>query len=97
TKFPTIVFKSTKITPGNDGAFTVVGDLTIHGVTKPVTLAGKMLGTATDGRGRKHIGYTASGTIDRRDFGISFMGSMGGALIAGTDVTLEIESEMVSR
>jgi polyisoprenoid-binding protein YceI len=95
-QFPTIVFVSTKVS-GTPEAFTVVGALTIHGVTKDVTLTGKALGTITDSRGNVHIGYEATTTFDRRDFGLTFMGQNGGALIAATDVSITLEVEAISR
>jgi polyisoprenoid-binding protein YceI len=95
-KYPTIVFRSTKIT-GTPEAFTAVGDLTVHGVTKPVTLAVKTLGTLADSRGNQHIGYEATTSLDRTDFGVSLMSQSGGALIAGTTVSITIDVEAISR
>lgn len=93
--FPTITFSSTQIS-GSTEAFTIVGNLTIHGVTKSVTLAAKMLGTTTDSRGRVHAGYEATTTIDRRDFGLVSMSASGGALIAATDVSIALEIEAIA-
>jgi polyisoprenoid-binding protein YceI len=95
-KFPTMTFVSKTIT-GTPQAFTVVGDLTMHGVTKPATLTGKLLGKITDPRGRTHVGYTASATIDRRNWGLNFAGAPGGNLIAGYDVTIDANVELVSQ
>ena len=67
-KFPAMTFVSRQIT-GTPESFTVVGDLTMHGVTKPVTLAAKEEGKMTDGRGRTHFAYSASTTVDRRELG----------------------------
>jgi len=93
--FPAITFASTQIS-GTPDAFTVVGNLTLHGVTKSVTLAAKTLGTTTDGRGRRHVGYEVTTKIDRRDFGLTLMSQSGAALIAGTDVAITIEVEAVA-
>ena len=95
-QYPTIVFTSTKIS-GTGDAFTIVGDLTIHGVTKSVTLEAKALGSMTDARGNQHIGYEATTSFDRRDFGMTYMGQNGGALIAGTGVSITIDVEAISR
>jgi polyisoprenoid-binding protein YceI len=96
-KFPTMTFVSKTIT-GTSQAFTIVGDLTMHGVTKPVTLTAKTLGKMTDARNRTHVGYSASGTLDRRDWGLNWgKTAPGGALIAGNDVTLDINVEVVSK
>ncbi len=96
-KFPTMTFVSKAIT-GTPQAFTMVGDLTMHGVTKPVTLSAKTIGKMTDARGRTHVGYTATGTLDRREWGLNWGHTTpGGALIAGNDVTLDINVEVVSK
>jgi polyisoprenoid-binding protein YceI len=92
---PTITFAGTKIS-GTSEAFTVVGNLTIRGITKSVTLAAKALGTTTDGRGRVHAAYEATTTVDRRDFGMTTLSQSGGALIAGTDVSITLEIEAVA-
>ena len=95
-KYPTITFVSTAAHPGTGGAFKLDGNLTMHGVTKPVTLDGKVLGSIVDSRGRKHIGFSATATVDRRDFGLLWGKTMpGGALIAGNDVTITINAEGV--
>ena len=93
--FPAMTFASTQVS-GTLDAFTVVGNLTIHGVTKNVTLAAKTLGTTTDGRGRRHVGYEATTKIDRRDFGLTLMSQSGTSLIAGTEVTISIEVEAIA-
>ncbi len=96
-KFPTITFVAKQIT-GTPQAFKIVGDLTMHGVTKPVTLNGKEVGKITDTRGRTHIGYSASGTLDRRDWNLVWGRTvLGGALIAGNDIALDLNVEAVSK
>jgi len=95
-KYPTITFKGTSVQPGSNGTFKLAGDLTLHGVTKPVTLEGKVEGSLVDSHGRRHIGYSASTTIDRRDFGLLWGHTTpGGALIAGNDVTITLNAEGV--
>jgi polyisoprenoid-binding protein YceI len=94
TKYPTITFKSTSVVPGQNGAFKLIGDLTIHGVTKPVTLDGKVVGSIVDGHGHRHVGYTATTTIDRRDFGLTWGHTTpAGVYIVGNDVTITINAE----
>jgi polyisoprenoid-binding protein YceI len=96
-KYPTMTFVAKSIA-GTPQAFTVTGDLTMHGVTKPVTLNAKELGKMTDARGRTHVGYTATGTLDRRDWGLNWgRTTPGGSLVAGNDVTLDINVEAVSK
>ena len=96
-KHPTMTFVAKSIT-GTPQGFSVVGDLTMHGVTKPVTLAAKELGKLTDARGRTHIGYSATGTLDRRTWALNWgRTTPGGSLIAGNDVTLDLNVEIVSK
>jgi polyisoprenoid-binding protein YceI len=95
-KYPTMTFVSKKI-EGTPGAFTISGDLTFHGVTKPIALAAKLEGKVTDGKGRTHLGYTATATIDRRDWGLNWGKTNGGALIVGNEVTISLTVEAVSK
>ena len=96
-KYPTITFVSRQVS-GTPESFTVVGDLTMHGVTKPVTLAAKEEGKMTDGRGRTHYAYSASTTIDRRDWGLNWGHTTpGGSLIAGNEVTIGLTIEVVAK
>lgn len=71
-QFPTITFKSKSVTKVDDKTSTVVGDLTLHGVTKPVTAKVSYVGTGKDPQGNTLIGYEASLTIKRSDFGITY-------------------------
>jgi len=92
-KYPTMTFVETGA-KGKPEAFTMTGDLTIHGVTKPVTLQSKLDGTAVL-RGKRHFAYSGTTTIDRRDFGMTFGPLLDNALIAGYEVTIDIETDVV--
>lgn len=71
-KFPTITFVSTKITPTGKDSATVAGDLTMHGVTKPVTLTAHFVGAGTNPLSKKYnIGFEATGTVKRSEFGVA--------------------------
>jgi polyisoprenoid-binding protein YceI len=96
-KYPTITFKSTAVERAAGGAFKLSGTLTLHGVTKPVTLDGKVEGALVDSKGRRHVGYSATTTIDRRDFGLTWgKTAPGGAFIAGNDVTIALNAEGIA-
>jgi len=96
-KYPTMTFVSRTVT-GTPQGFTVVGDLTIHGVTKPVTLNAKEIGKMTDARNHTHVGYDATATLDRRDWGLNWgKTTPGGSLIAAYDVTINLNVEIVSK
>jgi polyisoprenoid-binding protein YceI len=98
SQFPTITFVSTRVDGTAPGGFTITGNLTMHGVTKPVTLAAKLEGQMTDQRGRTHVAYSATTTVDRRQWGMDWgKTTPGGSLIAGNDVTITITVEAVSK
>jgi polyisoprenoid-binding protein YceI len=71
-QFPTIAFKSQSVTKAGDG-YDVTGDLTLHGVTKPVKVKVVPTGKAKDQRGTPIAGIEATFTIKRTDFGMSNM------------------------
>jgi len=96
-KFPTMTFTAKSIT-GTPQALSITGELTMHGVTKPVTFSAKEIGKMTDGRNRTHIGYSATTVLDRRQWGLNFGATTpGGALVAGNDVTIDLNVEIVSQ
>lgn len=91
-KYPTLTFKSTRIEAAGPGKLKAVGDLTIHGVTKEVTL--EIDGPSQpvkDPKGITHIGASATTTVNRQDFGMSGLQGM-----IGNDVTLTIDTEMIA-
>lgn len=87
-KFPTITFKSAKLTAGADGAITLAGQLTMKGVTKDVTFSGKVLGVM-DGKRGKRVGFKLSTTINREDFTVDWNRPLdGGGLVVSKDVEI---------
>ena len=94
-KFPTITFKSTKVEAGKDGALTVTGDLNMHGVTKPVTLEGSITKAITDPWGNTRRGASFTGKLDRKAWGISWSKIADVGAVAGDEVKLDIQAELV--
>ena len=93
-KFPEITFKSTKVTPKGKDAFDVAGDLTMHGVTKPVVLAVSYLGDIKDQMGNDKVGFEATTTLNRQDFGIKWNKVLDqGGYVLGDDVKVTINLE----
>jgi polyisoprenoid-binding protein YceI len=87
-QFPTASFTSTSVS-GTAGHLTVTGDLTLHGVTKPVTLDVEGPGGPINGMGNKqHEGYSATATVNRKDFGV---GAKTGNGMVSDEVKLVIE------
>jgi polyisoprenoid-binding protein YceI len=90
-KFPTMTFRSTKIESAGSGKLKIAGDLTIRGITKPITL--DVEGPSKpfdDGHGHLHMGVSGSATVNRTDFGMT--GYQG---VVGNDVMLTIDAELV--
>lgn len=93
-KFPQITFKSTKIVKAGKG-YKVTGDLTMHGVTKPVTLDVTLSDAITNPWGKQVRGVKVSGKIKREDFGVSWNKSLDkGGVVVGNEVTLDIKLEL---
>lgn len=90
-QFPTITFVERSV-KGTPDAFTLTGDLTIHGVTKTVDLACKVGGVATI-NGKKHVAFTGTATVDRRDFGMTLIKLLDNQLFAGFQVTISLEAD----
>jgi polyisoprenoid-binding protein YceI len=95
-EFPTLTFRSTKVDLGSSGDWKVNGDLTIRGVTRPIVLDVEFEGVIDDPWGNQRLGFTASGEIDRNDFGVSFNAALEtGGFVVSPKVKLEIEAEAV--
>jgi polyisoprenoid-binding protein YceI len=93
---PTITFVSTAVAADGKGAWKVSGDLTIRGTTRPATLDTSIEGVVQDPYGNHRVGFSATTTIDRDEFGVSFGAVMeAGGLVVGKRVTIEIEAEAV--
>ncbi len=93
-KFPTITFKSTKITKGEGNALKAEGDLTIHGVTKPVVLNVEYTPETLAG-GKMIRGLTATTKINRKDFGLNWNKTIeAGGVMVGDEVTITVEAEL---
>jgi polyisoprenoid-binding protein YceI len=96
-KYPSIVFKSKHAQSAGAGAFRLVGDLTMHGVTKEVSL--DVQGPTPEVRdldGHTRIGASATTTVDRRDFGLVYNELIeGGGAIVSNDVRITIDVEIM--
>jgi polyisoprenoid-binding protein YceI len=98
-KFPTITFKSRKITPAGDKRWQVTGDLTMHGVTREVTLDVEgPTAEVKDPQGNVRAGATATTKLSRKDFGITWSKALdGGGLVLGDEVKVTIDVEAVKK
>jgi polyisoprenoid-binding protein YceI len=94
-EFPTMDFVSTGIRTEGDDLF-IDGDLTLRGVTKPVTLKGEFGGIMTDGYGQVKAGASASTKIDRTEFGVNWNAALeAGGFTLGNEVSINLEIQVV--
>ncbi len=97
-KYPTIAFKSTKVESAGAGKLKVTGDLTMHGVTKPVVLAvDGPTAEIKDPWGNTRRGLSASTTINRRDWGLTWGKVVDAGPVVGDEVKIEIEAELIKQ
>jgi polyisoprenoid-binding protein YceI len=90
-EFPTMTFRSTEFSVDGDD-FTVVGDLSLRGVTKQVTLKGEFGGIITDGYGQTKAAASATTKINRHDFGVSWNAALeAGGMTLGDEVTISLD------
>jgi len=93
-KFPTFTFVSKSFTPDGDNKYKMAGDLTMKGVTKPVTFDVEFLGETKGFTGDRRLGFTATTKINRKDFGISWNKVLdSGGVVIGDDVQINLNVE----
>ncbi len=96
-KFPTLTFKSTRISKRGDGELSVSGDLSIHGVTRNVEFEVEGLSAPMkDPWGNTRIGLSTTTRINRKDFGLTWNATLEtGGILVGDDVTLTLDVQFV--
>lgn len=93
---PELVFRSTAVDQIDGETFRVTGDLTIRGVTNPVTVDITFGGAATDPFGYDRIGFEGSTVVDRKDWGLTWNAALEtGGFLVGDKVTLEVDISAV--
>ena len=94
-KYPTMTYKMKTYSKSGDG-YTAVGDLTLHGVTKEVTLTGNFNGVTQDPWGNTRAGFTAEGKVNRKDFGMVWNKALdSGGLVVGDEVWIKLDIECI--
>ena len=94
-KFPTLTFRSTNV-DGTLDEFRLTGDLTIHGVTRPITLDVTFEGEGKDPWGGTRASFSAHGKFDRRDFGLTWNVALEtGGILVSNEVKINIEAQVV--
>jgi len=95
---PTLVFESTKVEKTDDDVYTLIGDLTINGVTNPVSVDWEVSGATNDPWGNFRAGFEGKATINRRDWGLQWnVGLDKGGVLVGEKVKLEFDISAVKR
>jgi polyisoprenoid-binding protein YceI len=96
-KYPKVTFHSTKAEQTSPDRYNLTGDLTIKGITRPVTLQVQRYGEVSHPMMGHRIAYSAEGEINRQDFGMTFEGVAEGRLIVGNEVKIAIEGELIEQ
>lgn len=92
--YPAVTFKSTRVEGHDRSDFKVIGDLTIHGVTKPVTLKGSFSGEGIDPWGNRRVGFSAQTRVNRKDFNLTWNQTLEtGGFLLGDEVNIDIDVE----
>ena len=98
-KYPTLNFKSTRVVRKGEAAYDVTGDLTIHGVTRPVTFA--VEGPSAPGKdpwGNTRIGLSATTKINRKDFGLSWNAALEtGGFLVGEEIAITLDVQFIKQ
>jgi polyisoprenoid-binding protein YceI len=96
-KYPVITFKSTGVQAAGENKFKLIGNLTIKGTTRPVTLDVTRYGEFNDPMMGHRIAYGASTQINRKDFGLSFAMVLDGRFVVSEEIHITIEGELVEQ
>jgi len=94
-KYPTMTYKMKSYKKTGEG-YTALGDLTIHGVTKEITLVGTFNGVSKDPWGNTRAGFTAEGKVNRKDFGMVWNKTLDtGGFVVGDEVNIRLDIECI--
>ncbi len=96
-QFPEITFTSTSVRPAGPDRYTLTGDLTIKGITHPVSLEVTKYGEFNDPMMGHRIAYSAHTQIDRTDFGLTFNMVLDGRFVVSNEIQIMIEGELVEQ
>ena len=97
-RFPRIEFESKEIRPLGEDSFEIVGDLTMHGVTRETSPSAEILGTESDPWGNERVGVEARGELNRKDYGMTFNQVLGsGNVLVSDKVKLVLEASAVKQ
>lgn len=93
---PAITFQSTNCAPAGERQYELAGNLSLHGVTKPVIFHTIFEGLSKDPRGRERAGFHSTAIIERNDFGLTFNSHLEkGGMVVGNEVRIELNIEAI--
>jgi polyisoprenoid-binding protein YceI len=94
--YPTITFKSKRVEGKDPSSFKVIGDLTIHGLTRATTLNASFNGEGKDPWGNRRVSFSAETKVNRKDFDLTWNQALeAGGFLLGDDVKIEIDLEAI--
>lgn len=94
--YPTMTFDSTNIRRVSENVYDIEGNMTIHGVTKPLVVRAEYMGTSKDPWGNVRAGFSATAELNRKDFGLQWNQALEtGGVLVGDKVKLSVELETV--
>jgi polyisoprenoid-binding protein YceI len=95
-RYPTMTYVSTSTRESATGGWLAIGDLSLHGVTRPMEFAVRFAGAVDDESGSVRVAFHADGSIARRDFGLTYeLAKEAGGLLVGSDVAIDIDAEAI--
>jgi polyisoprenoid-binding protein YceI len=95
--YPAITYESTAVRPTGKGAYEIDGNLTLHGVTKPVRFTATVEPAVKDPWGNQRVAGRATGTLSRKDFGLTWNSVLEtGGLLVGDEIRFTLEVEVVA-
>lgn len=96
--YPTINFKSTSVEPVGGDDYKITGDLTMHGVTRPVTFKAEYGGQGKDAYGMQRVGLNATAKINRKDWGLNWNAALeAGGWLVSDEVKIEIDLSAINK
>jgi polyisoprenoid-binding protein YceI len=95
-QFPTMTYRSTGLRPNGED-YVLEGELTLHGVTRPVSLELEVTGSGPDAYGGTRVGFSATGRINRRDFGIDITLPLDGGVVVADKIEIQLDVQGVLR
>lgn len=97
-KNPTATYRSTRIEKLNENEYRIYGDLTMNGVTHEVPLLATLEGVTTDMQGNRRAGFTISGSLTRKDFGLNWNVALeSGGVLVSDKVSLNIDAQLIEK